>query len=40
VGIKRAIAEGAIPSTYEAILFELTRVAKTDAFKEISRLIK
>jgi nicotinamidase-related amidase len=40
VGIKRAIAEGAIPSTYEAILFELTRVAKTDVFKEISRLIK
>lgn len=40
VGIKRALAEGAIPTTYEAILFELTRVAKTDTFKEISRLIK
>jgi nicotinamidase-related amidase len=40
VGIKRAVQEGAIPTTYEAILFELTRVAKTDAFKEISRLIK
>ncbi|MDD3172957.1 MAG: isochorismatase family protein [Herbinix sp.] len=40
VGIKRAIAEGAIPTCYESILFELTRVAKTDVFKEISRLIK
>jgi nicotinamidase-related amidase len=40
VGIKRAVLEGAIPATYESILFELTRVAKTDAFKEISRLIK
>jgi nicotinamidase-related amidase len=40
VGIKRALIEGAFPTTYEAILFELTRVANTDAFKEISRLIK
>ena len=40
VGIKRAIREGAIPTSYESILFELTRVAKTDTFKEISRLIK
>ena len=39
-GIKRAIMEGAIPSTYESILFELTRVARTDTFKEISKLIK
>lgn len=40
VGIKRAVLEGAIPTTYESILFELTRVAKTDTFKEISKLIK
>lgn len=40
VGIKRAIAEGAIPTTYESILFELTRVAKTEVFKVISKLIK
>ncbi len=40
IGIKRAIMEGAIPTSYESILFELTRVAKTDVFKEISRLIK
>ena len=38
--IKRAIKEGVIPASYESILFELTRVAKTDVFKEISRLIK
>ena len=39
-GMKRAVREGAIPASYESILFELTRVAKTDTFKEISRLIK
>lgn len=40
VGIRRAISEGALPTSYESILFELTRVAKTDTFKEISKLIK
>ena len=40
VGIKRTICEGAIPTTYESILFELTRVAKTDVFKVISKLIR
>jgi Amidases related to nicotinamidase len=40
IGIRRAIAEGAIPATYESVLFELTRVAKTDVFREVSRLIK
>lgn len=40
IGIKRAIQEGALSTSYESILFELTRVAKTDRFKEISRLIK
>jgi hypothetical protein len=40
VGIKRAVLEGAIPTTYESILFELTRVAKTETFKTISKLIK
>jgi len=38
--LKRAISEGAVITTYEAILFELTRVAKTESFKEISKLIK
>lgn len=39
-GIRRALAEGALPATYESILFELTRVAKTDVFRVISKLIK
>lgn len=40
LGLKRAHMEGAIPASYESILFELTRVAKTEVFKEISGLIK
>lgn len=40
VGIKRARAEGAVITTYESILFELTRIAKGDVFKTISKLIK
>ena len=40
IGIRRAEMEGAIPTSYESILFELTRAAKTGVFKEISRLIK
>ena len=39
-GLRRAYAEGAIPTTCEAILFELTRKAGTDLFKEISNLVK
>lgn len=38
--LKRAMVEGAIPATYESILYELTRVSKTDIFKEISKLVK
>lgn len=40
IGIRRALQEGALSTSYESILFELTRVAKTDVFKSISRLIK
>jgi nicotinamidase-related amidase len=40
VAIERMRQEGAIISTYESILFELTRVSGTDTFKEISRLVK
>ncbi|HHU73249.1 MAG TPA: hydrolase [Clostridiales bacterium] len=40
IALERAISEGALVTTYESILFELTRVSKTDVFKEISRLIK
>lgn len=38
--ILRLQKEGAILTTYEALLFELTRVAGTDIFKEISKIIK
>lgn len=38
--VRRAEAEGAIITSYESILFELTRVAKTEVFKIISGLIK
>lgn len=38
--IQRAISEGATITTYESILFELTRTAKHEAFKTISKLIK
>lgn len=38
--IERMLSEGAIITTCESILFELTRVAGTGEFKAISRLIK
>lgn len=40
IGVWRAVSEGVVITTYEAILFELTRKAKSDVFKEISRLVK
>lgn len=40
MGIQRMISEGAVISTYEAILFELTRVSGSDTFKQISKLVK
>lgn len=40
VGIRRALQEGALSTSYESVLFELTGVARTDTFKAISRLIK
>lgn len=40
MAIKRLIQAGAIPTTYESILFELTLDAKNPNFKEISSLIK
>lgn len=39
-GIQRAMVEGALPATYESILFELTKKAGNDVFKQISKLIK
>ncbi len=40
IAVQRAAAEGAVITTYESLLFELTRVAKTEVFKKISNLIK
>ena len=38
--IQRMIQSGAIPSTYESILFELCVSSKNDVFKEISKIVK
>lgn len=38
--IERMRQEGAIISSYESILFELTRVSGTEKFKAISKLVK
>lgn len=40
IAIQRMLQEGAIVTTYESILFELTRKAGNDQFKDISKLIK
>ena len=40
IALERMRQEGAIISTYESILFELARVAGTDTFKTISKLVK
>ncbi len=40
VAVERMRSEGAIITTCESVLFELARVAGTDEFKAISRLVK
>ena len=40
VGLQRAMQEGILLTTAEAVLFELLEVAGTDAFKAISKLVK
>ena len=40
VAVERMRAEGAVITTCESILFELTRVSGTDEFKAISHLVK
>lgn len=40
IALKRMRDEGAVVTTYEAILFELLKVAGTDESKRIQRLIK
>lgn len=39
-GIRRAMGEGALMTSAEAILFELTYIAGTPTFKQISALVK
>ena len=38
--LKRMVQEGAVPASYESLLFELCRTAGTDKFKQISKLVK
>jgi len=38
--LERMRSEGAVITTCESLLFELARVAGTDEFKAISRLVK
>jgi len=40
IAVERMRQMGAVITTYESILFELTRFAGTDVFKQISRIIK
>ncbi|MCI8327861.1 MAG: hydrolase [Lachnospiraceae bacterium] len=40
IALLRARDEGAILTTYESLLFELTRVSGTEKFKQISKLVK
>jgi len=40
VAVERMRSEGALITTSESLLFELTRVAGTPQFKQISRLVK
>ena len=40
IALKRMRQEGAILTSYESLLFELCRVAGTDKFKQISKLVK
>lgn len=40
IALKRAVQEGAMLTTCEAVLFELTRRAGTDVFKGISKIIR
>ncbi len=40
IAFERLHAEGILVSTYESILFELTREAGTETFRAISRLVK
>ena len=38
--IQRSLYEGALLTTYEALLFELTQVAGTEVFRQLVKIIK
>jgi nicotinamidase-related amidase len=40
IAIKRMIQAGALPTTYESLLFELCGSAKNEVFKQMSQIIK
>lgn len=40
IAVMRAREEGAIITTYESLLFELTKISGTEQFKKISKLVK
>ncbi len=40
MAIQRLVQAGVVPTTYEALLFELTVNSKSPVFKEISALVK
>jgi nicotinamidase-related amidase len=40
IAIQRMLQEGITVTSFESLLFELTRVAGSDAFKAISKLVK
>lgn len=40
MAVKRAVFEGAIPATYESLLYELTVSAENEHFKAVSKLTK
>lgn len=40
IALQRIISEGAVISTAESLLFELTRTSEADAFRTISALVK
>jgi nicotinamidase-related amidase len=40
IAIQRMVQSGAIPATYESLLFELCVSAKNEVFKEISKIVK
>jgi nicotinamidase-related amidase len=40
IALRRMEGEGVLLTSYESLLFELTRVAGTDTFRAVSRLVK